>query len=234
MMTANPAPLQNKLVLIVTGDPGLRDLLEAELHKAGYRTGTASNAKAVETFCTTAGIYLSLVDLAIPEAEITIQMLRAAGAGPTLVLAGSDEDEKRSRAFDLGASDYVTKPLLEPTRLFARMNIAIALHEKPASNDATFTLGGLSVDIWRRRVTLHGRDIRLTPVEFGLLALLVRKAGQVVTQREILKEVWNSKPEKHGHYLRIYMQRLRQKLGDNPFAPQYLFTEPRIGYRLGA
>ncbi|MEZ0223393.1 MAG: winged helix-turn-helix domain-containing protein [Alphaproteobacteria bacterium] len=223
-----------KTVLIVANDPEVKSFLEAELPKEGYKAEIVENAKAAEKANIAHHPQILLVDLGIPEAEATIRMLRAGNKAPVLVLAANDQDAQRQRAFDAGAADYVMKPLRESAGLVSRMKTALRLSEKAQAPEMTFKTRGLSVDIWRRRVALHGKDVKLTPLEFDLLSLLVRRAGQVVTQGEIMKEVWDASPEKHGHYLRIYIQRLREKLGDDPFNPQYLFTEPKIGYRLNA
>ena len=223
-----------KTVLIVANDPEVKTFLESELAKEGYKPEIVENAKAAEKANAAHHPQILLVDLGIPEAEATIRMLRAGNKAPVLVLAANDQDAQRQRAFDAGAADYVMKPLRESAGLVTRMKAALRLSDREQTPEMTFKTRGLNVDIWRRRVSLHGRDVKLTPLEFDLLALLVRRAGQVVTQSEIMKEVWDDSPEKHGHYLRIYIQRLRDKLGDDPFNPQYLFTEPKIGYRLNA
>ena len=223
-----------KNVLVVANDPEVARFLDAELRREGYSAEIVQNAKAAEKAQAARPAHISLVDLGVPDAEATVRMLRSLNDAPVLVLAANDQDEARRRAFDAGAADYVAKPLFEAEGLLRRMNTALRLCAAAQSRELAFAAGALSVDIWRRRVTLHGRPISLTPIEFDLLALLVRRAGQVVTQNEILAEVWNVSPQKHGHYLRIYIQRLREKLGDDPFNPKYLFTEPKIGYRLGA
>lgn len=221
-----------KNVLIVAKDPEVKNFLDAELRREGYTPEIVENAKAAEKAHSGKAPELLLVDLDIPDAEATVRMLKSVNNAPILVLAANDRDAERRRAFEAGAADYVSKPLFDSAGLLNRMKAAIRSSEKAQGAEMIFSIRHLNIDIWRRRVTLHGREIKLTPIEFDILSLLVRRAGQVVTQGEIMKEIWDASPEKHGHYLRIYIQRLREKLGDDPFNPQYLFTEPKIGYRL--
>jgi len=115
----------------------------------------------------------------------------------------------------------------------ARLKVALRhASRREHLSELVYSFKGLSIDLGRRKAMLEEKEIHLTPTEYDLLALLARKAGQVVTHAEILREVWGKNSDEHDHYLRIYVQRLRQKLGDDPLHPRFIFTEPGIGYRL--
>ena len=114
-----------------------------------------------------------------------------------------------------------------------RIKVALRhMNRTDVDKDASYEFKGLKVDLAQRQVRLKGSDINLTPTEYALLACLVRKAGKIVTQSELLQTVWGKSGVENNHYLRIYIQHLRQKLGDDPIAPTYIFTDPGIGYRL--
>lgn len=115
----------------------------------------------------------------------------------------------------------------------ARIKVALRHSiRKENTEEQKYAFSNLKIDLLKRQVLLKGKEISLTPTEYDLLAALARKAGQVVTQAELLRAVWGKHSEKRDHYLRIYVQRLRQKIGDDPLHPQYIFTEPGVGYRL--
>jgi two-component system KDP operon response regulator KdpE len=136
-------------------------------------------------------------------------------------------------ALDLGADDYVTKPF-GIDELLARMRTALrhVARVTEAGGESVFSLGGLRVDLGRRQVFVSGKEVHLTPIEYKLLTTLVRHAGKVLTHRQLLKEVWGPLHVDEGHYLRVYMRQLRNKLESNPAHPRYLVTELGVGYRL--
>ena len=136
-------------------------------------------------------------------------------------------------ALDLGADDYVTKPF-GVNELLARMRAALRHASRSATDvgEPVFTLGDLKVDLGRRQVFVSGEETHLTPIEYKLLTTLIRYAGKVMTHRQLLKEVWGPLHVEEGHYLRVYMRQLRNKLEQTPAHPRYLVTELGVGYRL--
>src|SRR5262245_54734298 len=133
-------------------------------------------------------------------------------------------------ALDSGADDYVTKPF-NRAELLARLRAALR-HGQPQGADAIFRSGDLEVDLSRRRILKDGVEVKLTPIEYSLLRLLVTHAGKVLTQRQLLTEVWGEKAAGQSHYLRVHVAHLREKLEANPSVPELILTEPAVGYRL--
>jgi two-component system KDP operon response regulator KdpE len=137
-------------------------------------------------------------------------------------------------ALDLGADDYVTKPF-GINELLARIRTALRHAARTdEGSESIFTLDDLKVDFGRRQVLVSGNEVHLTPIEYKLLTTLIRHAGKVLTHRQLLKEVWGPLHVEEGHYLRVYMRQLRNKLEKNPAHPRYLVTELGVGYRLRA
>ena len=144
------------------------------------------------------------------------------------------KEQEKVVALDAGADDYLTKPF-GVGELLAR--VRVALRRAAANRDsgeAVFEVGGLRVDLAARVVSAGGRTVHLTPNEFRLLSVLVKNAGRVLTHRQLLREVWGPRASEETHYLRVYMNQLRQKLEAEPARPKYLLTEPGVGYRLAA
>jgi two-component system KDP operon response regulator KdpE len=162
-----------------------------------------------------------------------IRSLRPWYGAPILVLSARGQEHSKVEALDTGADDYLTKPFSVP-ELLARMRVALrhAARSAAGPSDAPFEAGPLRVDLVARRVTLDGDEVHLTPIEFKLLAVLVRNAGMVVTQRQMLQEVWGPQSLDQAHYLRVYMTHLRRKLEPGPPAERLFKTEAGVGYRL--
>ncbi len=228
---ANPAPL----VLLIEDEPHMRRFLRAALRGRGYQVVEAATAR--EGLMQAAGRNpdVILLDLGLPDQdglEVT-RTIRLTAATPIIVISARGLEQDKVAALDLGADDYLTKPFSEP-ELLARIRAALRRLARPASGAAseTFESGELRVDLLRRVVHRGGREVHLTPTEFRLLATLVRNAGQVVTHRRLLQEVWGANYQEHTHYLRVYMAQLRHKLERDPNRPRLLATEPGVGYRL--
>ena len=143
------------------------------------------------------------------------------------------QEADKVAALDAGADDYLTKPF-GIQELLARMRVALrhVARLMQEAGDPVFTVGELQVDLAHRRVSVAKHEIHLTPIEYKLLTVLVRYAGRVVTQRQLLQEVWGPHQTSAMHYVRVYMRQLRHKLEANPTRPRYLVTEPGVGYRL--
>lgn len=171
-----------------------------------------------------------LLDLGLPDMDgkTLIQAIRDVSQLPIIILSARDQEQEKVAAFEFGADDYVTKPV-GMAELSARLRAA--LRRVRGDGGKPIKLDDLVVDLASHQVVIGDNHIDLTPTEYSLLSCFVKKAGQVVTQSELLREVWGKSGEGNGHYLRIYVQHLRQKLKDDPLSPKYIFTEPGIGYR---
>lgn len=181
---------------------------------------------------------LVIVDLGLPDMDgvEVVRGLREWTAMPVIVLSARTQERDKIAALDAGADDYVTKPF-GVGELLARVRAALrrSAANRDDSRDGTFRCGELTVDLVNRRVQKGDQQIHLTPIEYRLLAVLVRDAGKVLmTHRQLLREVWGPAYVEHSHYLRIYMGQLRHKLEADPARPRYLLTETGVGYRLSA
>jgi two-component system, OmpR family, KDP operon response regulator KdpE len=159
--------------------------------------------------------------------------LREWTARPVIILSARNMENDKVEALDTGADDYLTKPF-GMDELLARIRVALRHSGQPAQSDEgrLFASGALKVDLQQRRVFSNGEEVHLTPIEFRLLAELIRHAGKVLTHRQLLREVWGPGYVEHNHYLRIYMGALRHKLEAEPARPKLLLTEAGTGYRL--
>ena len=162
-----------------------------------------------------------------------IRRLREWSKVPIIVLSARGQEGDKVAALDAGADDYVSKPFAVG-ELLARLRVALRHAAVGDSGEPTFAVAGLRVDQVKRQVQVDGRDVHLTPIEYRLLTTLVRHAGRVISQRQLLKEVWGPAHTDQAHYLRVYMGTLRRKLERDPARPRYLLTEPGVGYRLAA
>ncbi|NWF69028.1 MAG: response regulator [Chloroflexi bacterium] len=229
--SAPPGPL----VLVIEDDPQIRRFLRTSLPANGYHIIEAATAFDGLRLMGLQHPDLVILDLGLPDIdglELTRQ-LRAWTTTPIIVLSARDQERDKIAALDAGADDYLTKPF-GIGELLARLRVAQrhALRAAQGSNDPLFTLGNIRVDLVRRQVFVGEDEVHLTPIEYKLLTLLAKNAGRVVTQRQLLQEVWGPNYTSENHYLRIYMSQLRHKLEADPARPRYLITEPGVGYRL--
>jgi len=172
-----------------------------------------------------------ILDLGLPDMDGTevIKGVRGWTSTPIIVLSAWGQESQKVAALDAGADDYVTKPF-GMDELLARLRAAVR-RASPAPEAPVVTTDDFTVDLADKRVTRGGQDVRLTPTEWQLLEVLVRHAGKLVTQRQLLAEVWGPGYQNEAHYLRVYVANLRRKLEPDPSAPRHLLTEPGIGYR---
>ncbi len=223
------------LVLVVEDDPQVRRFLRSSLPAHGYRPLEAADGKEALRAASQYVPDLVLLDLGLPDIdglEVT-RGLRAWSQMPILVLSARGQERYKVEALDAGADDYLTKPFSFP-ELLARMRVALrhAARTAGAAEERPFVCGELSVDLEERRVKVGGREVHLTPIEYKLLSVLVRHAGRVVTQRQLLTEVWGPHNAEESQYLRVYMTHLRRKLEPERHRPRFLRTEAGVGYRL--
>ena len=224
-----PAPR----VLVIDDEPPIRKLLRMGLGTEGYQVLEAPNARtALELMAESPD--LVILDLGLPDMQ-GLDLLKALRARdekvPIVILSSRGEERSKVEALDLGADDYVTKPF-GMEELLARMRTAMRHRLQVQGERPVFRIGDLSVDLVRRIVRLHGKEVKLSPKEYELLRLLVQHAGKVLTHRFLLTELWD--PLTDAQYLRVYVRQLRQKIEDDPERPRYLTTETGVGYRLRA
>lgn len=222
-------------VLLIEDEAEIRRFLRATLPPYGYRLYEAISGAEGLAQASARNPDIILLDLGLPDMNGTavIQKIRAWSTMPIIVLSARDQEQVKVEAFDLGADDYVTKPF-GVDELLARMRAALRHANCPAGDavETVCTFGDLSVDLGRRQVFVSGAEVHLTPIEYKLLTTLVRYAGKVVTHRQLLKEVWGPLHIEEGHYLRVYMRQLRNKVEADPAQPRHLVTELGVGYRL--
>lgn len=225
-------------VLLVEDDLELRTTLREALSVEGYHVLPAASVADATALAANAGriggIDLVLLDLGLPDGdgEALLSVLRADRPVPLIVISARQADGQKIRLLDAGADDYMVKPF-SVGELLARMRVALRHRGTTARPAVTrYQHDGLEIDLAAHRVRLDGVDAHLTPTEFKLLARLVRNAGQVVTHRQLLADVWGPDFTEHTHYLRLYMGQLRAKLEADPADPRRLLTEPGVGYRL--
>ncbi|MEO8341737.1 MAG: response regulator [Nitrospirota bacterium] len=222
-------------VLLIEDETEIRRFLRTSLPPHGYRLYESTTGADGLSQAQARNPDIILLDLGLPDMDGTevIRQVREWSTIPILVLSAREQEQAKVAALDLGADDYVTKPF-GVNELLARMRAALRHISGPPGEPAEpmFVLGDLKVDLGRRQVFVSSKEIHLTPIEYKLLTTLVRYAGRVMTHRQILKEVWGPLHVEEGHYLRVYMRQLRNKLEKNPAHPRYLVTELGVGYRL--
>jgi len=223
------------LVLLVEDEPQMRRFLRAALGPRGFRLLEAENAAAAEIAASSHNPELVLLDLGLPDRDgiELVRRLREWMQAPILVLSARGREADKVEALDAGADDYLTKPF-GTGELLARMRVALRHAARAAGgpDEPMIEVGGLRMDLERREVSLDGREVRLTPIEWKLLALLARNAGKVLTHGQILREVWGPAHGEQTHTVRVHMAALRRKIEANPARPRLLVTEPSVGYRL--
>jgi two-component system, OmpR family, KDP operon response regulator KdpE len=224
-------------VLLLEDDRELRATLREALTVEGWQVQPAASLADAQAQLAQATVDLVLLDLGLPDGdgETLLAQIRKAGPGgntPVIVISARDADPAKVRLLDAGADDYLVKPF-GLAELLARMRVALRHRGTTVTPAVTsWRHEGLEVDLAAHRVSLNGADVHLTPTEFKLLARLVRQAGQVVTHRALLADVWGPEFTEHTHYLRLYLGQLRAKLEADPADPRRLLTEPGVGYRL--
>jgi two-component system, OmpR family, KDP operon response regulator KdpE len=178
---------------------------------------------------------LVILDLGLPDidGQEVLRSLREWLTAPIVVLSARGLESQKVKALDHGADDYVTKPF-GVAELLARLRTALRHAAGSGDGSPVFTVGELQVDLAARRVVVGGEEVHLTPLEFKLLATLIKHGGKVLTHRYLLQEVWGPGHAEETHYLRVFMASLRRKLEADPARPRYLLTEPAVGYRLAS
>jgi two-component system KDP operon response regulator KdpE len=222
-------------VVLIEDDREIRHWLRVVLEAEGYRLFFAETGEQGLTETAARQPDLVLLDLGLPDLDgiEVIRRLREWSATPIVVISARGQEQDKVDALDAGADDYVSKPF-GIRELLARMRVALrhATSLPDGSDASVYETGTLRVDLAARLVYLEGEEVHLTPIEYKLLATLVRHAGKVLTHRHLLKEVWGPNFVEHTNYLRVHMSQLRRKIEAEAARPRYLLTEPGVGYRL--
>ena len=222
------------VVLVVEDEPQMRRFLRASLTSHGFRLLEAATAREALALATSNSPELVLLDLGLPDGDgiDLARRLREWSRVPIIVISARGREADKVEALDAGSDDYLTKPF-GVNELLARMRVALRRAAQAVGESSPVVeIGALRIDFGRREVALAGNQLHLTPNEYRLLTLLARNAGKVLTHRQILKEVWGPAHAAETHYLRVYMAQLRRKIEADPARPQFLVTEPGVGYRL--
>ncbi|MBX9625080.1 MAG: response regulator [Gemmataceae bacterium] len=226
-------PPNDPIVLLIEDEPPIRRFLHASLTGQGYRVVEAPSGEEGLKLAAERPPDLVILDLGLPGADgqDVLRRLREWLSAPVIVLSARDQEAQKVAALDGGADDYVTKPF-GLGELLARMRTALRHAARPAP-EPVVAVGDLSLDLAARLVTRAGAEVHLTPLEYKLLATLMKHAGKVLTHRFLLREVWGPGVAHETHTLRVFVAGLRRKLGE-PARPRYLLTEPGVGYRFAA
>ena len=219
-------------ILVVDDEAALRRALEVNLSGLGYQVEVVGTGEhAIEAVARDLPD-LVVLDLGLPTMSgiEVISSIRAWNLVPIIVLSARDSERDKVAALDAGADDYVTKPFgIE--ELLARIRAALRRIEVPPGAEPVVSTDRFTVDLVTRTVIRDGEQVRLTPTEWHMVEVLTRHRGRLVTQRQLLQEVWGPEYENEAHYLRVYMAQIRRKLEDDPANPRFFLTDPGRGYR---
>ncbi len=229
---AREAAITPVRVLVIDDEPQIRKFLEISLRAQGYAVELAADGQAGLDALALRGADVVVLDMGLPDrdGQAVLEELRQWSEVPVIVLTVRSSQEDKVAALDAGANDYVTKPF-GVQELMARIRALIRSYAAAAEAETVFDDGLLHVDLVRREVRVGGAPVSLSRKEYALLAFLLKHAGRVVTQPQLLRELWGPTHQQDAHYLRILVGKLRQKLGDNAAAPRWIATEPGVGLR---
>ncbi|EKM5760621.1 two-component system response regulator KdpE [Cronobacter turicensis] len=219
-------------VLIVEDEKEIRRFLRTALESEGLRVYDAETLQRGLIEAATRKPDLVILDLGLPDGDGIdfIRDYRQWSQTPVIVLSARSDEQDKIAALDAGADDFLGKPF-GIGELQARLRVALRRHGGASQSDPMVSFSDITVDLAARRILRGAEEIHLTPIEFRLLGVLLNNPGKVLTQRQLLSQVWGPNAVEHSHYLRIYMGHLRQKLESDPARPRHLLTETGIGYR---
>jgi two-component system KDP operon response regulator KdpE len=224
------------VAILIEDERQIRRFVRTALEAEGWNVHEAENMRQGLTDAATRRPDLIILDLGLPDGNGVdfLRDLRGWSKVPVIVLSARVGEEDKITALDAGADDYLTKPfgvgeLLARVRASSRRRLEAGTDP---GEGAVFTFGDVKIDLSLRTAHKGDAAIHLTPIEYRLLSLLIANAGKVLTHRQILREVWGPAHSEDGHYVRVYMGHLRQKLEDDPAQPRHILTETAVGYRL--
>lgn len=224
-------------ILLVEDEKNICDFISTSLSAQDYRISTAHTGKEALPIITSQCPDLILLDLGLPDMDgmEIIRQVRTWSSIPIIVLSARTQEQEKVRALDLGADDYLTKPI-GTSELLARIRTALR-HSNRLNTDSPlykrpFHARGLTIDFEKHLVSVDGRDVHLTQIEFKIISLLAQNSGRVMTYDTIISNIWGPYADDDNSILRVNMAHIRRKLEQNPAEPQYVFTEIGIGYRM--
>jgi two-component system, OmpR family, KDP operon response regulator KdpE len=219
-------------VLVVDDEQAIRRFMHVALTSQGYLVFEASSGLEALTSAPALKPDIIILDLGLPDMDgiDVIRLFRQWTKMPIIILSVRDSETDKIAALDAGADDYLTKPF-GVGELLARLRANLRRTLQPSA-DPVYASGDLKVDLTKRIVTLADREVQLTPTEYELLKLLVMNAGKVLTHRQLLRDVWGAAYEQELHILHVNISNLRHKIEPNHSRPQFVITEPGVGYRL--
>ncbi len=222
----------NNKILIIEDDKAIVRLMEIALKTNGYESVVANSGIEGISLFLNSSPNLVLLDMGLPDIDGSdvLEQIRAMSNTPVIIVSARDREQEKVNALDNGANDYITKPF-NVGELLARIRVAFRL-VKPVVKEDYFSLDYLNVDFIRRRVTIDGEEVHLTPIEYKLLKLLIDNKGKVLTHSFINKEIWGYDTEDDYQSLRVFMATLRRKIEKNTSNPRFILTEVGIGYRM--
>lgn len=224
-------------ILLVEDEKNICDFISTSLSAQDYRISTAHMGKEALPIITSQCPDLILLDLGLPDMDgmEIIRQVRTWSSVPIIVLSARTQEQEKVRALDLGADDYLTKPI-GTSELLARIRTALR-HSNRLNTDSPlykrpFHAKGLTIDFEKHLVSVDGKDVHLTQIEFKIISLLAQNSGRVMTYDTIISNIWGPYADDDNSILRVNMAHIRRKLEQNPAEPQYVFTEIGIGYRM--
>jgi two-component system KDP operon response regulator KdpE len=229
-----PVPGTSGRVLIVDDEPQIRRTLELNLAARGFDVDQASSGEVALDIAGRRHPDLVILDLGLPGMDgiDVVRKLREWSRVPIVVLSAREHETAKVAALEAGADDYVTKPF-SMNELVARVRAALR-RAAPPEEEAKVVTDDITVDLSAKRISTSAGEVRLTPTQWHLVEVLVRNRGRLVSQRQLLQEVWGPSYSAESHYLRVFMAQIRRKLEPDPSHPRYFITEPGMGYRFEA
>lgn len=220
-----------KRVLVVDDESQIRRALATNLRARGYEVDQAATGEQALTVAADRHPDAVILDIGLPgiDGVEVVRGLRGWSAVPIIMLTVREDDTDKIEALDAGADDYVTKPF-SMGELLARLRAALR-RATPTEEQAVIVTGDFTIDLAAKRIERDDADVHLTPLEWGIVEVLVRHPGKLVSQRQLLQEVWGPQYERETNYLRLYLAQIRRKLEPDPSQPRYFVTEPGMGYR---
>ena len=222
-----------KTILIIEDEPHIARFIKNALEEAQWQVHIAQTGQRGLIEAASRRPDLILLDLGLPDGDglDIINDVRTWSSIPIIVLSARSDEQDKIRALNQGADDYLIKPF-SMGELLARVNAHLRRYQNNQDGSAIIQMGNITIDTSQRQVTKQGEIIHLTPIEYRLLTVMIRNSQRVLTHQQILNEVWGKGHQQQGHYVRVFMSNLRQKLEDDPSRPKFFLTEIGVGYRL--